>query len=776
MNLYAPSVERGCVLRICIVTPALAESDQDPEIGVAYRSLALALVEKGHAVTMLYVPDCQSQRGDIKFWHQYCQQRGIRFVVAHRDSSISYYASLIVQQSYNIYQWLKAEPFDIVHFPESNGHGYFSLLAKRQGLFFKDTIFFIGLHHPSSWHRAGMKIYTELLDNVELDFLERQSVALADVVASPNHYLLDWAKDEGWVLPERIWIYPNLIHMDDCTTYHINSPVEAVAVNELVFFGQLTWLKGVVLFCDAMDQLKRYELYDFKITFLGKMAIINGQKSEDYIRKRAREWPWPIQFIADFDYPDAIKYLKNGLRIAIIPSLFDNSPYVVQACLYAGVPFLASNAGGIPELILQEDRQSVLFAPRSDKLAERIQYILREGVNPARPAVSLKENICGWLQWHEIIYESRLSSIMNDKELSTPLVSVCMTHFNRPLYLSYALKSIKAQDYSNFEVILVDDGSTHPEAIDYLNSLEPDFAKRGWRLVRQQNRYLGAARNTAARHARGEFLVFMDDDNLAKPDELSIFVKAAQASGADILTCFIDAFRGKGEPGGHQVPGARSLPIGGAATVGMFKNCFGDANALIRRDAFETLGGFTEDYGVGHEDWEFFARAVLKGYRLTVIPEALFWYRMADDSMVNTTPRYENHMRPLRPYLETVPVVIRDLIHFSYGLFFHAFAYPNQNTEQPMRGHGGEIETWQALVDEYWDSTSWRLLRPLRSAILHSRGLPTETRPQISSAREAMQIITMIRESTSWELMGPMRVLSHALRRMAKKITGKAYS
>jgi hypothetical protein len=148
---------------------------------------------------------------------------------------------------------------------------------------------------------------------------------------------------------------------------------------------------------------------------------------------------------------------------------------------------------------------------------------------------------------------------------------------------------------------------------------------------------------------------------------------------------------------------------------------------------------------------------------------------MADDSMVNTTPRYENHMRPLRPYLETVPVVMRDLIHFAYGLFFHVYAYPNQNPEQPTRGYGGEIETWQALVDEYWDSTSWRLLRPLRSAILRSRGLPTESKPQIFSAREAIQIITMIRESTSWELMGPMRVISHAFRRMKRKITGKAH-
>ena len=440
-----------------------------------------------------------------------------------------------------------------------------------------------------------------------------------------------------------------------------------------------------------------------------------------------------------------------------------------RACLYAGIPFLASNIGGISELVLPEDRQRVLFTTRADEIAEKIQQALREGINLARPIVSLEDNVCDWLRWHETIYASKPPIIVNDNAATIPLVSVCMTHFNRPIYLSYALKSIKAQDYPNFEVILVDDGSTDPEALDFLNSLESDFAMRGWRLVRQQNRYLGAARNTAARHARGEYLVFMDDDNVAKPHELSTFVKAAQASGADVLTCFIDAFRGKGEPGSYQVPGARSLPIGGAAAVGMFKNCFGDANALIRRDVFEALGGFTEDYGIGHEDWEFFARAVLKGYRLQVVPEPLFWYRMAEDSMVNTTPRYENHMRPLRPYLETVPVVMRDLIHFAYGLFFRAFAHPDQNAEQPMEATAVAISKlgrpWSMSIGIQLHGG---LLRPLRSAIFRSRGLPAESRPQISSAKEALQVIAMIRDSTSWELMGPMRVVAHALRRMMR--------
>ena len=65
-----------------------------------------------------------------------------------------------------------------------------------------------------------------------------------------------------------------------------------------------------------------------------------------------------------------------------------------------------------------------------------------------------------------------------------------------------------------------------------------------------------------------------------------------------------------------------------SSQVGVFRNCFGDANALVRRTTFEALGGFTEDSGVGHEDWELWVRAVLRGYHILVVPEPLYWYRV----------------------------------------------------------------------------------------------------------------------------------------------------
>src|SRR4029079_13237891 len=73
-----------------------------------------------------------------------------------------------------------------------------------------------------------------------------------------------------------------------------------------------------------------------------------------------------------------------------------------------------------------------------------------------------------------------------------------------------------------------------------------------------------------------------------------------------------------------------NTPLGDALSLGVFTNCFGDSNCFIRRRVFEALGGFTEDYGIGLDDQEFFARAILRGFKLRVVPEALYWYRISD--------------------------------------------------------------------------------------------------------------------------------------------------
>lgn len=114
-------------------------------------------------------------------------------------------------------------------------------------------------------------------------------------------------------------------------------------------------------------------------------------------------------------------------------------------------------------------------------------------------------------------------------------------------------------------------------------------------------------------------------------------VRAALATGADILTCL--AWHFDRDDAVQASRAIRYLPTGIGGAHSFFDNRFGDANALIRRDTFDAIGGFTELTGVGFEDYEVFLKACLRGYSIVVVPEPLFYYRDTVDGMlVNGDP------------------------------------------------------------------------------------------------------------------------------------------
>ena len=94
------------------------------------------------------------------------------------------------------------------------------------------------------------------------------------------------------------------------------------------------------------------------------------------------------------------------------------------------------------------------------------------------------------------------------------LVSVVMPTYNRRAYIQESLDSVLSQDFSDYEVIVVDDGST-----DGTEEVVSPYQDR-IRYIRQENRGAGAARNVGIRKARGQYIAFMDSDDLSRPHHL----------------------------------------------------------------------------------------------------------------------------------------------------------------------------------------------------------------------------------------------------------------
>lgn len=220
---------------------------------------------------------------------------------------------------------------------------------------------------------------------------------------------------------------------------------------------------------------------------------------------------------------------------------------------------------------------------------------------------------------------------------TNPLLSICIAHFNDGRNLRYLLKSIEENDYKNFEVIVVDDASTDAESQKIFESLASEYATDSWRFMRKEkNESVGPTRNFAVNHARGEFIFFLDSDDLAAKTLFSDFVRGMAHSGADCLTCPLVFFEGDGGTPAHRSFIKFWMPLGACLEVGIYDNAFGGANFCIKKSVFEALGGFCSPRGENHEEWEFLARLVLAGFDMDVLPKALYFYRVRSGSRSQT--------------------------------------------------------------------------------------------------------------------------------------------
>ncbi len=671
-------------LSLCVVTPDVAGEGIHGDAGSAQVELAKTFAQVGHHVTLLHTEAQYGSGLSVSHWRKYFSECGIEYVPLPNSIQVPVESTEACTRAYETYLWLLGQSFDVVHIPETHGIGFYCLLAKKQGTAFVRTRFCLNAHGPRVWRRQASHAFVNNPYELELDFLEQECFRRADALVTTTQYLRGWLERQNWDLPaERQW-RPNPLFSPDET------PALLTRVGELVYLGPLGKCPGLATFCDALERLGPDALRKITITFADDLTTARGPRALEYLYDRTRQWTVKWQLI---QAPPAKlnEYLKGEGRLSILPSPTENSPLIARRCLSLGVPFLAVSGGGLAELIAPAEHRQVFNSGTAAALVTALLATLKHPVAPARP-VNTSAPIQAWLQWHQTwATQSAPEPLVPNDPL--PLVSVCLIHFNRPELLTQALASLRAQDYPNFEVVLVDDGSTKPEALKFLASLEAEFKQRNWQIIRQENRYLGAARNTAARHARGEFIVFMDDDNIAKPHQLSAFVQAAQKTGAEIVTSAMDLFIGTEPPPAAAKPVARWIFLGPAAGTGAFRNCFGDANGCIRRTTFERLGGFSEDYGITHEDWEFYARAALHGCRMETLPEALFWYRVADKSMIRSTPVYANHQRSLRPYLSAVPAPLQGLIHCLQG----AILFPAEKNE-PNPGHENLLRMHHRMV------------------------------------------------------------------------------
>ena len=380
---------------------------------------------------------------------------------------------------------LQADPPDVVVAHDFSAPVYSALRLRQAGLAFADTLFVVFCHGTRRYildlaPKVGLKDLRQLLS---VSALEQAAVELADAVVSPSAYLVEWMREQGWQLPEQTHVIPYF------TRSSVTGEAPAARANgesrveRLAFFGRIDEKKGLKLFAAALNSLEPELLDGVELEFLGKTTgTWTRERAEALLSKRTRKAVRRISFETALGQQDALARLLRPGTLAVMPTLRDNSPNTVYECLEHCIPFIASDVGGIPELVAEEDRALALFEPTEAGVEAALRRVLSDVVRPVRASFT---SSTPYERWADVL--ALQAPVQPAAE--APAVDIVVPRASR------AATALERQSYENLRVISrLDEGSA-------------------------------------------PFVVVLDVDDMPEPELLETLVHAQRAAGADAVTC-----------------------------------------------------------------------------------------------------------------------------------------------------------------------------------------------------------------------------------------------
>ncbi|MDE6779075.1 MAG: glycosyltransferase [Alistipes sp.] len=203
--------------------------------------------------------------------------------------------------------------------------------------------------------------------------------------------------------------------------------------------------------------------------------------------------------------------------------------------------------------------------------------------------------------------------------MTEPLVSVVVPVYDMERFIAETLDSVLASDYPNFEVVVVDDGSTDGSA-----AILDRYAARDSRIrvLRQPNGGVCRARNHAVSEARGEFILPVDSDDRISPTVISDAVAVMEAD-PDVRVVVPRAEFFGDRTGEWHLPDYSPELLARKNMIPI--------SALYRREDWVRVGGYCEDT-VAREDWIFWISVLADGGRVVRLPETGLYYRVREGS------------------------------------------------------------------------------------------------------------------------------------------------
>ncbi len=261
-----------------------------------------------------------------------------------------------------------------------------------------------------------------------------------------------------------------------------------------------------------------------------------------------------------------------------------------------------------------------------------------------------------------------------------PRISIVIPTYNHARFLAEAIRSALDQTWQDFEIIVVDDGST-----DDTHRVVAQFGQ-SVKYIRQENGGLAAARNAGIRAARGREIGLLDADDVWLPDYLMTMLTALESdSRVGAVYCgwqYIDE-------AGNSLPrvNVRVVPPDQAYQAMVHMDFLVPSGVLVRRDCFDDLGLFDESLRdtQGCEDWDMWLR-ILKQYRMIGVPQALVKYRIYGQSMSSNLEGMERAKRAVIRKHFGEDEVCSTIARLAYGGLFLGSALTYLQHDQMEQG------------------------------------------------------------------------------------------
>jgi glycosyltransferase involved in cell wall biosynthesis len=539
---------------------------------------------------------------------------------------------------------------DWIESQEYNGIAYYILQKKHLGYkAYQDIKTVINCHCPSFIALEYNHASPYQLPHFWIGEMEKFCMKAADICISPSQYLIDIILERSPGVNRQFHILKNLLG-----TEGILPSANTDLSQEAVFLGKLSPIKGILellkVFSNLWDNGYEYKLrlvgdeYHYYHGIASLMGPYIRKKYDKYIQKN-------LLVLAGSIKPEELTDCVSSAKVIILPSNFDNFPYTVLEMMARHKLILASDSGGHKEILRHNENALIFQSGNMNDLAEKIHqaFSLSEGAirmmgEKASSAVKrfcdpalyfsdkmnvLKGHVSGETIHAEFpflhVSESLPFTNSAAETFKKGLLSVVIPFYNLGNYVQETVDSIKASSYEDIELIIVDDGSSDAESVQKLEELR---TQKDITIIRQQNAGLAEARNTGAKHAKGEFLAFLDADDKVSKDYYSFAIKIfREKRNVHFVGCWIQYFGESRNIWPSFTPEPPYL---------LFHNMVNSSGLIFRRDSFMRHGLNDPQFIFGMEDYDSVINLVKNNMGGVVIPELFFLYRVRKDSMARS--------------------------------------------------------------------------------------------------------------------------------------------